>query len=206
MRVMIRLIKNDPRFKITTYSELAKSLESDGERVIKKSDIPSIYASLKNSFFPLQEPSSFSLCDIMLACRDFLLGKDTHKCGDVFGFLDKPYEIKEKLTVSAQDIIDACPQIKDGKFLPEKIFVNGRVIGPADWLFGALEVLLGATSVDILPKPQLPCLDCMPEVRDSDFKGTWQHSDTFEDKYLSDRLRYQSWTMRYRACSRKIRA
>ena len=206
MRVLIRLIKNDPRFKITTYSELAKSLEADGERVLKKSDVPSIYASLKDSFFPVQEPNSFSLSDIMLACRDFLMGKDSHKCGDVFGFLDKPYEIKEKLTVSAKDIIDACEQIKDGKFLPEKIFVNGRVIGPADWLFAAFEVLSGAESVDILPKPQLPCLDCMPEVRDSDFKGTWQHSDSFEDKYLSDRLRYQSWTMRYRTCSRKIRA
>jgi hypothetical protein len=99
------------------------------------------------------------------------------------------------------DIISACEQIKDGEFLPEKIKAGKEYIGPADWLYGALEVLLGAKSVTVKPKPQLPSLDCMPEVRDSAFKGTWQHSDSFEDKYLSDRLRYQSWTMRFRTAS-----
>ena len=84
-----------------------------------------------------------------------------------------------------------------------KLFGN-NFIGPADWLYAALEVLQGKTEVVIKPKPQLPCLDCMSEVRDSSFKGTWQHSDSFEDKYLSDRLRYQSYTMRFRKESRKI--
>lgn len=206
MRTLVRLIKADPRFRIITYSQLASELEAEGRRTVKKSDIPALYNSLKETLFPVQEPISLSLADMMLACRDFLQGKNEHECGDVFGFLAKPYEISAPLTVSAQDIIDACAQINDGMFLPEKIFVNGKVIGPADWLYGAMEVLLGAQSVDILPKAQLPCLDCMPEVRDASFKGTWQHSDSFEDNYLSDRLRYQSWTMRYRACSRKIRA
>lgn len=89
--------------------------------------------------------------------------------------------------------------------MPSKIKVGSEYIGPADWLYGAMEVILGANSVVIEPKPQLPCLDCMPEVRDSAFKGTWQHSDSFEDKYLSDRLRYQSWTMRFRTKSKIIK-
>jgi hypothetical protein len=132
------------------------------------------------------------------------LGKEKHICADVYRFLDKPYEIDKRITVSSSDIIKACDQIKDGEFLPAKIKVGEEYIGPADWLIGALEVLNGATCVDILPKPQLPSLDCMPEVRDSDFKGTWQHSDSFEDKYLSNRLRYQSWTMRFRTSSRTV--
>ncbi|MBO5212066.1 MAG: hypothetical protein J6B60_00835 [Clostridia bacterium] len=205
MRKLIRFIKADPRFRITTYSALAAELEKEGARIIKRADIPNIYKSLKNALFPIQEPISLSLSDIMLACRDILLGNDEHICGDVFGFLSKPYEITKALLVSAQDIISACDQIKDEEFLPEKIKVGNEFIGPADWLYAAMEVILGAERVNILPKSQLPSLDCMPEVRDSAFKGTWQHSDSFEDKYLSDRLRYQSWTMRFRTSSQKIK-
>ena len=201
MRKLIRFIKADPRFRITTYKELSEELLADGERVVKKDDSQMILSHLNNSLFPMQKPISLSLSDMMLSARDFLLGKDEHVCLDVFGFLDKPYEIDKPLTVSATDIIESCGQIKDGEFLPPKIKVGSEYIGPTDWLYAAYEVILGAPSVEIKPKNQLPCLNCMPEVRDSDFKGTWQHSDSFEDNYLSDRLRYQSYTMRFRTKS-----
>lgn len=204
MRTLIRLVKNDPRFRIITYSQLASEIASEEPRIVTKEHIKDIYTSLKNRLFPVQDPESLSLADITLACRDFLQGKNEHKCGDVYGFLSKPYEIDKEITVSSDDIISACAQIKDDEFLPEKIKVGNAYIGPTDWLYGALEVLLGAKKITITPKPQLPCLDCMPEVRDSSFKGTWQHSDSFEDKYLSDRLRYQSYTMRFRKSSRRI--
>ncbi|MBE6674329.1 MAG: hypothetical protein E7596_04390 [Ruminococcaceae bacterium] len=204
MRTLVRMIKNDPRFRITTYSSLASELQKEGERIVKREYVKELYASLKKSFFPVQDPLSLSLSDMMLACRDFLMGKNEHLCGDVYGFLSKPYEITKELTLTKEDIISACDQIRDGKFLPEKIKAGNEFIGPADWLFGAMEVILGADTVKVAPKPQLPSLDCMPEVRDSDFKGTWQHSDSFEDKYLSDRLRYQSYTMRFRRESRRI--
>ena len=198
MRTLIRMIKNDPRFRITTYSELASELEKEGTRVVKKEHIAEIYPQIKENLFPVQNPMSLSLADMMLACRDFLLGKEEHICADVYGFLSKPYEITETIKASKKDIISACSQIKDDEFLPEKIKVGDKFIGPTDWLFGAMEVILGADTILVEPKPQLPSLDCMPEVRDSSFKGTWQHSDSFEDKYLSDRLRYQSYTMRFR--------
>ncbi|MBQ7907128.1 MAG: hypothetical protein IJ309_04040 [Clostridia bacterium] len=204
MRTLVRMIKNDPRFRIITYSQLAKELEAEGERTVRPEHIEKLYSSLKENLFPVQEPLSLSLSDMALACRDFLQGKKEHLCGDVYGFLSKPYEITKKITLSREDIIASCHQIKDGEFLPEKIKVGKEYIGPADWLYAAMEAILGAESITVAPKPQLPCLDCMPEVRDSDFKGTWQHSDSFEDKYLSDRLRYQSWTMRFRATSCKI--
>lgn len=201
MRKLIRMIKADPRFRITTYKELSEELLADGERVVKRDFVPEIKKHLTKSFFPMQKPISLSLSDMMLACRDFLDGKDEHLCGDVYGFLDKPYEISAPITVSADDIIASCEQIKDGEFLPAKIKVGEEYIGPRDWLYAALDVILGAPCVEISPNPQLPCLNCMPEVRDSDFKGTWQHSDSFEDNYLSDRLRYQSYTMRFRTSS-----
>ena len=205
MRVLIRMIKNDPRFRITTYSELAAELEKEGQRVVTTNDIPFIKTCLNERLFPIQKPISLSLADIMLACKNFLKGEKTYTCCDVFGFLDKPYEISAPLTVSAEDIVSACDQIKQGEFLPAKIKVGNEYIGPTDWLYAALEVLSGAQSIEIAPKLQLPCLDCMPEVRDSAFKGTWQHSDSFEDNYLSDRLRYQSYTMRFRTSSTEIK-
>ena len=198
MRKLIRMIKADPRFRIITYSQLAAELDKEGERVVKAEHIPEIYAKLKERIFPVQSPMSLSLSDMVLACRDLLLGKGEHLCGDVYGFLEKPYGVEEALTLTKADIISACDQIKDEEFLPAKLKAGEHYIGVTDWLIGALEVLLGKEIVEILPKEQLPCLDCMPEVRDSDFKGTWQHSDSFEDNYLSDRLRYQSYTMRFR--------
>lgn len=204
MRTLVRMVKNDPRFRIITYSQLAEEIAKEGERVVKREHIGALYSSLKEAIFPVQAPMSLSLADMMLACRDFLQGKEEHLCGDVYGFLDKPYEIKENITLTKEEIISACAEIKDNEFLPAKIKVGEKYIGPTDWLIGALEVLLGADTVTAEPKAQLPCLDCMPEVRDSDFKGTWQHSDSFEDNYLSDRLRYQSYTMRFRSSSRKI--
>ena len=204
MRLLVRLVKNDPRFRIITYSQLASELAKEGKRVVKKEHIEGIYNSLKASFFPVQEPLSLSIADMILACKEFLEGKDEHICGDVYGTLSKPYEIEKEIVVYKNDIISSCNQIKEGEFLPEKIKVGNEYIGPADWLYGALEVLLGKESITVTPKKQLPSLDCMPEVRDSAFKGTWQHSDSFEDKYLSDRLRYQSYTMRFRKESVKI--
>ena len=204
-RTMVRMIKNDPRFRIITYSQLANEIAMEEARIVKMEHISELYASLKESVFPVQDPMSLSLADMTLACRDLLMGKSEHICGDVYGFLSKPYEITKEITVAKDDIIRACSQIKDNEFLPEKIKVGNEYIGPTDWLIGAMEVLLGSDTVKVSPKPQLPSLDCMPEVRDSDFKGTWQHSDSFEDNYLSDRLRYQSYTMRFRKESRRIK-
>ena len=187
MRTLVRMVKNDPRFRIITYSQLAKEIASEGERIVTPKIIPELYKSLKESFFPVQDPMSLSLSDMMLACRDFLMGKNEHKCGDVYGFLSKPYEIDRAITVSRDDMIASCTQIKDGEFLPEKIKVGNDYIGPADWLYAAMEILLGSVTAEASPKKQLPSLDCMPEVRDSDFKGSIQTAlriTTFRTVYV----------------------
>lgn len=197
MRTMIRLIKADPRFRITTYEEVAQTLKKEPVRTVTLADIPSIRAQLKENFFPVQQPSALSLSDLALACRDLLCGKSVHTCGDVYGFLSKPNGVTAPVTVSAEAVRASAAQLQDGAFLPAEIRMGDVSIGPRDWLFAAMEVLTGAESVTVEPAAQLPNLDILPEVRDSDFRGTWQHSDSFEDNYLSDRLRYQSWTMRF---------
>lgn len=197
IRTFVRMIKADPRFRITTYAQITDELKKEGERVVKIEDIAEISRKLNESFENIRTPVSLSISDIMLACRDLLLGKKEHKCGDVYGFLSTPYAISEKVTLLAEDIISSAKEIKNGEFLPTEITVGDTKIGPADWLFAALDVLQGAKEVTIGPRAQLPSLDIIPETRDAYFKGTWRHSDSFEDKYLSDRLRLQAWTLRF---------
>lgn len=197
IRIMIRLIKADPRFRITTYEEVAAELAKEPARILTPADLPAIREQLQKSFFPVKKPYSLSLSDMILACRDFLLGKDTHTCGDVYGFLSRPHAVTAPVTVTAEAIRASATQLLDDAFLPTELRVGDAVIGPRDWLCAAIEVLLGAETVTVEPAEPLPCLDILPEVRDSNFRGTWQHSDSFMDNYLSDRLRYQSWTMRF---------
>ena len=197
IRTMLRMVKSDPRFRITTYKEVSEALMTEAERKITLSDIPEIEKKLKESFENIRVPVSYSIADIMLGCRDLLLGKSEHICGDVYGFADTPYAIDREITLSANDIIKGAEEIKDGCFLPTEIMAGEAKIGPADWLFGALSVLQGKKTVTLVPREQLPSLDIIPETRDAYFKGTWRHSDSFEDKYLSHRLRMQAWTLRF---------
>ncbi len=193
----IQLIKEDPRFHISNYEELAEKLAAEKERILTAQDVPMLAAALKQKFYPLNVPCSVSIADVFLAAREFLLGGREHTCGKVYGFLDTPYAIDEEVVVSAADVMEAAKSMDVTGFLPASIQVGSQIIGPADWLRAALEVLQGKAEVVLQPGLQLPPLDEVPMIRDCYFKGEWMQSDEFEDRYLSKRLRLQSWTMRF---------
>lgn len=197
LALFIELIKADPRFRIKTYSEIAAELEKEKPRIITVNELPAIRTQLHKELFPVTEPGSFSLSDIFYACADLLNGKAEHICGKVYGFLSQPFAAKEKITVTADEVRRSAKEFSTGYFLPEKIICGGKELGPADWMLAALDILCGESETQITPEEQLPCLDILPRVRDCSFRNTWRHSDSFEDKYLSDRLRLQSWTMRF---------
>lgn len=203
IRMLVKLIKQDKRFRITTYSELAAELKMEGERVVSQADIPLLRKSLEENFFPVTEPCSLSIADMFLACRDLLVGKTEHVCGKVYGFLERPAAISEQVILSAEAIKESAEQMDTGGFLPHAISVGDCVIGPGDWLRAAMGVLCGGKEIALTPGPQLPSLDQLPQLRECSFKGQWQQSDEFEDKYLSERLRLQAWTMRFLAEGRK---
>ena len=80
--------------------------------------------------------------------------------------------------------------------MPVKFNVGTYQIGPADWLRAALDILCGADKATIIPASWQIDMDQFPKIRDLNLKGSWIHSDKFEDNYLSDRFRLQSWTYR----------
>jgi hypothetical protein len=84
------------------------------------------------------------------------------------------------------------------RFLPAAIRVGGVEIGPADFLFAALETLeTGADEVTVAPREQLGGFGPFPFMKKMCYAGTWLHSPEFKDNYLSDRMRWQIWTLRY---------
>lgn len=194
-RFLIETLKNDSRFEFVTYEEIAKIYCTD-ERVILPAHIKGLKNALSDDFFPVTVPDSYCIADIMLACRDFLLGKTEHKCEKVYGFLDVPYAISQPVTVTAEEMKESAAQIKDGCFLPTEIMVGGKKIGPADWLRAAMDILCGNESATVVPDKWQIDLNQFPALRDLSLKGSWVHSLDFEDKYISDRSRLQTYTLR----------
>lgn len=196
IRKLIKLIKADERFNITSYSEVAEKLSGEGERIVKIKDIPFIKKSLDENFAPLSLPCSLSISDIFLSAKDFLLEKEEHICGKVYGFLENPYAIEKEVTLKREDVIKAVEKINTDFFLPTKIEVGNEKIGPGDFLRAMLCALTGEKEITLAPGPQLPSTEKLPMLKDLSLKG-WVQSDDFEDKFLSDRLRIQCWTMRF---------
>ena len=191
---LIQKLLADNRFKFTTYKEIEEEY-CNGKRYITMKEIPEIKRQLEEYFFPVTTPDSYCITDVLFAARDLLLGKEKHECGYVYGFLNTPYGITEKVTLTKDDVIASAYQIKD-YFLPEKIYVRDFAIGPRDWLFAALKVLTGEESFEILPGDFQIDMDQFPKMRDLNLRKMWIDLEGFEDKYLSERGRLQSWTYR----------
>ena len=192
------LAQNDRRFRITTYRDVADRLEQNPPRVITRADLPKIKTHLENGLYPFSDGASYSLSDLFHACRAFLCGENTYLCGKVMGFLSAPECASVPCTVTEQQLKETAASIPADGFLPTTVTVGGNTVGPADFLYAALEILCGAQTAQIPSgREQLPSLDAIPQTRDLSFVGTWMHSDSFRDLYLSERLRLQSWTMRF---------
>ena len=193
-RRLLSMIKDDPRFEVTTFGEIAATLPT--ERKVSKEQLPQIVAALQESWFPLTIPESLSLSDCLLACKDFLLGKNEHVCEKVYGFLGEPYAITEPITLTAEEIRQSAVALDTSRVLPELIFVGDNKIGPADWLRAALAVLTGAKHVTLTPAPWQIDLGQFPALKELTYKNVWIHIKELEDRWLSDRFRLQSWTLR----------
>jgi hypothetical protein len=105
--------------------------------------------------------------------------------------------VKTETLVSAVDLKAAADKIDLSTFIPPEINVGGRMIGPADFLFAALEVIeTGSASVKVVPREQLGSFKEVPTIEFMNISNSWVHTKEFKDQYLSERLRLQLWTLR----------
>lgn len=194
---LVRALKNDGRFRFRTVSEVVSEKNPAAERTVTRDMLHEIRANLEERFYPMTKPLSLCISDVFLAVTEFLKGRDVYRAGKVYGFLEKPRGITEKVRVSADALVKAAENLDTSGFLPPEIDV-GVKIGPADYLYVGLALLCGdgGNSILLTPRPQQISLDEFPAIRDCSFRNTWIHSKSFRDAYLSERLRLQAWTLR----------
>ncbi len=195
---LVGMIKADPRFRITTYENLAKEYPADG-RVITRRDIPGLKRQLEEKFFPVTLPRSLCLSDLFMACRALLLGADRFECGFVRGFLEEPYAITEPLTVTRAEMEASAAELKPDGWLPGSVTVGGKLLGPADWLRAAMAILSGEESVTVSPADWQIDLDQFPRLKKVRFYPCpWpiETTESLKDRVLSKRAKLQSWTIR----------
>ena len=199
-RAFLRRVKADPRFVFTDCEEM---LKAEKPRVkITRADIPAIRASLLKDFGPVSVPASWCVADCFQAAVRLLRGDAEYIPGKVYGFLEKPVGVDRPVKVKAADLKAAAMKISFRRHLPVSYDVGGAKIGPADFLFATLEVLdTGAEEVLVSPREQLgdiaarfPKLARFNHCRPPSWVILWPK---FKDQYLSDRLRWQYWTLRY---------
>ena len=181
-------------FAVTDLSRLPAPAP---RRIIRRGDLPSLKMALERSIEAVGCPASWCVADVFLAVVGFLRGEEAYVPGKVYGFLSEPRGVKAEVEVSRVDLVRAAKAMDVSKFLPPSIRVGNAEIGPADFLMAALEALTtDAERFAIRPREQLGDLSVLPELKAFRLKGTWVHTPELEDRYLSDRLRWQFWTLR----------
>jgi len=195
-RMLIRRLRQDPRFVITDVNRILAERKEHLAGPIRPKDLPSLIAELNNGLAPLKS-AAYSVADVFHAAAVFLQGKDLYEIGPVKGFLEEPHGIEQDTTVSAAAVRAEAQKITAGKFIPANFIVDGQRIGAADMLFAMAEALDGSKEqITLKPRRQTVDVSELEMLSTLNLKGMWLFSPELEDKYLSRRLRLQAWTWR----------
>ena len=196
-RAFVKRVKSDPRFEVT--DTLAEKAKLKPRVTIGNDALPAIRASLEKDFGAVSAPASWCVYDVFQAAAAFLRGEKSYLPTKAYGFLARPQGVKSATRVRAADLRAAAVKLPRTGFLPPEIEVGGAKIGPADFLFAALEVLTtGAQEVTVKPREQLGSFKNCPSLETVDIKGGWIiHSPDLNGKLLDERLKLQLWTLRF---------
>jgi len=162
------------------------------------SHLPAVRAALAKDFNCIRTPASWSVADCFCAVVGFLRGSKCYKPTKVYGFMERPVGVKEPVEVTRAGLAAAAAKIDLSTFLPPSVEVDGKRIGPSDFLFAALETLAdGRDRVTVTPREQLGSFKEVPDLENQKLANTWViFPKDFKDTYVSERFRLQLWTLR----------
>ena len=193
----MRAVKADRRFEIT--DTIAEKANLKPRVAIRRKDLPAVRAALERDFGAISSPASWCVADVFQAVVGMLRGKESHLPGKVRGFVARPRGVEKPVTVRTADLESAAGKLDLTAFIPSEIDVGGTSVGPADFLFAALEALVtGAREVTVGPRDQLGSFKNCPSLERVNIKDNWGvHAPTLDGKLLDERLKLQLWTLRF---------
>ena len=196
LRAFLRAVKADGRFAFTDFDEMKKGVRPRVE--MRPEHLKAVRASLERDFNCIRTPASWSVADCFYAVVGFLRGEKAYRPTKVYGFLERPVGVTAPVEVTRKGLAAAAKKIDLSTFLPPSVEVDGRKIGPADFLFAALEALTdGKERVTVVPREQLGSFKEVPDLETQNLANTWIiFGKDFKDKYVSERFRLQLWTLR----------
>ena len=200
-RAFIGVLKAKPEFTFLTYEDIWRSAREEKRRTITREKLMDQLRTL-DSFFEAGRSRKdsgvlpYSLAELFKAGVNILLGADEHAPEALRGFLREPEGVSKRRVLSRSALVRAAASLKNASEIPEKIAVGGAHIGPRDFLEAAKQVLEGGDPVAVFPKPQMPDISRFHRFEDFRLKGTWVYPRSFEDRWVTKRLRLQSWTIR----------
>ena len=196
-RAFVRAVKADRRFEIT--DTIAEKANLKPRVAIRRKDLPAVRAALERDFGAISSPASWCVADVFQAVVGMLRGKESHLPGKVRGFVARPRGVEKPVTVRTVDLESAAGKLDLTAFIPSEIDVGGTSVGPADFLFAALEALVtGAREVTVGPRDQLGSFKNCPSLERVNIKDKWGvHAPTLDGKLLDERLKLQLWTLRF---------
>lgn len=198
VRAMMSRIKDDPRLTVIDCDDLIRELRP--RVAIRRTDVPLLLKKLSADLEPIESPASWCVSDVFQAAVAFLRGAEVFQPDKAWGFLEQPIGIEKPVTLRRTDLANCARRLKTNDFLPAQISVGDKLIGPADFLIAALTALAqDADEVTVAPREQLgPIARHLPNLSSLKLSGSWPiYADDFKDRYVSDRLRWQFWTLRY---------
>lgn len=199
LRALLKRFKADRRFRITNLEEIQARVKP--RPPVTRAEVTVMRRELANDLGPIDDPS-LSVADCFQAAVRFLRGEKEYRPGKVYGFLEKPEGVTAPVILKREDVVKAAEGIRLDGFLPSEIAVGKTTVGPADYLFAALELLdANAETVEVKPREQLGDFDRHGLKALKSFSPArpdrWIHTPEFKDEYLGDRLRWQFWTLRH---------
>lgn len=198
VRALMARVKADKRLTVVSCDDIVREIRP--RVAIRRSDVPALLEKLSRGLDPIEEPASWCVSDVFQASVAFLRGADEYTPGKAWGFLEKPVGVSEPVTLRRADLVACAKTLRTDGFLPPQVSVGGVKVGPADFLIAALTVLAqDVDAVTVEPRDQLgPVGKHLKNLPTLKLPGTWLvYADDFKDQYVTDRLRWQFWTLRY---------
>lgn len=140
--------------------------------------------------------STWSAAELLRTAAWFLHSGDAQaEAKTMDGPREEPHGIKQPIELTAEQVRGSAWAVSEAGVVPSSIDVSGITIGPRDYLEAAGQVLAGAQTVKLTPKPQLADVEGVYRFDKMSLSG-WMYPAGWVGRKAMRQLHYMMWTFR----------